>query len=40
VGINIARASRVGTFALPAPAIRPLLDELKSGKLVTTTPAN
>ncbi len=40
VGINIARASRVGTLALPTPAIRPLLDELKSGKLVTTTPAN
>ena len=40
VGINIARASRVASYAIPAAAIRPLLDELKSGKLVTTTPAN
>jgi serine protease Do len=40
VGINIARNSRVGSLAIPIRAIRPLLDELKSGKLVTTTPAN
>lgn len=40
VGINIARSSRVGTLALPIAAIRPLLDELKSGKLVTATPTN
>lgn len=40
VGINIARASRVGSLAIPALALKPLVDELKSGKLVTTTPAN
>jgi serine protease Do len=40
VGINIARASRVASYALPAASIKPLLDELKSGKLVSATPAN
>ncbi len=33
VGINIARSSRVSSYALPASIIRPLLDDLKSGKL-------
>ena len=40
IGINIARASRVSSYAIPASAIKPILDELKSGKLVTTTPTN
>jgi serine protease Do len=33
VGINIARAGRVESYALPAEAVRGLLDDLKSGKL-------
>jgi serine protease Do len=40
VGINIARASRVSSYAIPASAIEPILKELKSGKLVSATPAN
>jgi serine protease Do len=33
IGINIARAGRTETLAIPAEAIKPLLDDLKSGKL-------
>ncbi len=33
IGINIARAGRTETFAIPAEVIKPLLDDLKSGKL-------
>lgn len=33
VGINIARASREASFALPSQVILPLLDELRSGEL-------
>jgi serine protease Do len=33
IGINIARAGRTETLALPAEAVKPLLDDLKSGKL-------
>ena len=33
VGINIARAGRTETYAIPAEAVKPLLDDLKSGKL-------
>lgn len=33
IGINIARAGRTETFAIPTEAIKPLLDDLKSGKL-------
>lgn len=33
VGINIARAGRVESYAIPSEAIRTLLPELKSGKL-------
>ncbi len=33
IGINIARSSRVASYALPAAVITPLLDDLKSGKL-------
>lgn len=33
VGINIARAGRTASYALPATRIVPLLDELKSGRL-------
>jgi serine protease Do len=32
VGVNIARAGRVETYALPASVVKPLLDDLKSGK--------
>jgi serine protease Do len=32
VGVNIARASRVATYAIPASKILPLLDDLKSGQ--------
>jgi serine protease Do len=46
VGINIARAGRVESYALPAEAVKGLLDDLKSGKLApkaegtaTTKPA-
>lgn len=40
VGLNIARASRVGSYAIPASAIKPLLKDMKAGKLVTATSAN
>jgi serine protease Do len=33
VGINIARAGRVASFALPSEVILPLIEDLKSGKL-------
>jgi serine protease Do len=33
IGINIARAGRTETLAIPAEAVKPLLDDLKSGKL-------
>jgi len=33
IGLNIARASRVATYAIPWKTIQPLLDDLKSGKL-------
>ncbi|HEY7152441.1 MAG TPA: PDZ domain-containing protein [Gemmataceae bacterium] len=33
IGINIARAGRTETYAIPAEAVKPLLDDLKSGKL-------
>jgi serine protease Do len=33
IGINIARSGRTETLAIPAEAIKPLLDDLKSGKL-------
>ncbi len=33
IGINIARAGRTETLAIPAEVIKPLLDDLKSGKL-------
>jgi S1-C subfamily serine protease len=32
LGINIARAGRVETWILPSEDIRPLLNDLKSGK--------
>lgn len=40
VGINIARASRVASYALPASVVKPLVDELKAGTMVSTTPAD
>jgi S1-C subfamily serine protease len=33
IGINIARAGRVETYAIPAEAVQPLLADLMSGKL-------
>lgn len=33
IGINIARAGRTETYALPAEAVKPLLADLQSGKL-------
>jgi serine protease Do len=33
IGINIARAGRTETLAIPAEAVKPLLDDLKSDKL-------
>lgn len=33
IGINIARSGRTETLAIPSEAIKPLLDDLKSGKL-------
>jgi serine protease Do len=33
IGINIARSGRTETLALPAEVVKPLLDDLKSGKL-------
>ena len=33
IGVNIARADRVSTYALPADAVRALLADLQSGKL-------
>lgn len=40
IGLNIARSSRVGSYALPAPAIRPLVEQMMGGTLVTTTVAD
>src|SRR5205823_9776883 len=37
VGINIARAGRVETYALPSENVLAVLDELKSGKLAPAT---
>ncbi len=37
VGLNIARASRVGSYAIPSSEIQPLLEELKTGRMVTAT---
>jgi serine protease Do len=33
IGVNIARADRVATYAIPASAVKPLLADLQSGKL-------
>ena len=33
IGINIARSGRTETLAIPAESVKPLLDDLKSGKL-------
>jgi len=38
VGINIARAGRVASYALPASAVQALLGDLKSGKLAPSSP--
>ena len=38
VGLNIARASGVGVYAVPSEAIRPLLADLLSGKLAPKEP--
>jgi serine protease Do len=36
VGINIARADRVSSYAIPASVVKPLLADLKSGRLAPT----
>jgi len=36
VGINIARASRIATYAVPADVVRSVLNDLRAGQLVTT----
>lgn len=40
VGINIARASRVGSYALPVSAVKPVLEKLRTGGLVAAKTAN
>ncbi len=40
VGINIARASRVASYALPAAVVKPVVEKLKSGQLVAAKAAN
>ncbi len=39
VGINIARAGRVASYALPASVVLAVLDDLKSGKLAPKEPS-
>jgi serine protease Do len=39
VGLNIARAGRIKTYAIPAAVVVTLLDDLKSGKLAPPKPA-
>jgi serine protease Do len=39
VGINIARAGRVESYAIPAEAVRRLIPDLQSGKLAPRSPA-
>ncbi|MGE3315988.1 MAG: S1C family serine protease [Planctomycetaceae bacterium] len=39
IGINVARAGRTETYALPVATILPVLAELKSGKLAPLKPA-
>jgi serine protease Do len=38
IGLNIARAGRVESYAIPAETIRPLLADLMSGKLAPKEP--
>ncbi len=40
VGINIARASRVASYALPVSAVKPVLEKLIAGELVAAKAAN
>jgi serine protease Do len=40
VGINIARASRVASYAIPARVAKAVVEELKSGKLVSAARAD
>lgn len=37
IGINIARAGRVESYAIPAEAVRALIDDLKTGKIKAAT---
>jgi serine protease Do len=39
IGINIARAGRVESYAIPAEAVRALIDDLKTGKIAIATTA-
>ncbi len=36
VGVNIARAGRVESYAIPSEVLKPLLHDLMSGKLAPT----
>jgi serine protease Do len=38
IGINIARAGRVESYAIPAAAVRAMIPDLKSGKLAPAPP--
>jgi serine protease Do len=38
LGINIARAGRIASYAIPADQILPILDNLKNGKLAPPHP--
>lgn len=40
VGINIARASRVASYALPASSVKSVLEQLQAGHLVATKTRN
>jgi serine protease Do len=40
VGINIARASRVASYALPAAVVKPVVEKLRSGELVSAKATN
>ncbi len=40
VGINIARASRVASYALPVAVVQPVVEKLKAGQLVAAKAAN
>jgi serine protease Do len=40
IGINIARAGRVESYAIPAAAVRSMIADLESGKLAPAPPTS